>query len=267
MEQQQSPQPAAPAPQAEGSRGLVKWAEKVQGQALPGVTRVTRDTTRTVGKFTRRVSTRIGRAAMSAGKAARLSWKGLETAQGATEAVQNAGEAAPRKVSDGASAAKEQLENRKAEAQATAQRAREAGQNITEALGTAKERLGGQVQQKPQAQKPEREASPPAPSAQKSEPPGYLGMTTLPIQLPQDVAEAQHSPRGLILLNVEKDGPADEAGLQLGDTLIKLDGRSLNEVGDLVARLSHEHLGQPLQATILRSGSTRDVTLTVQPRP
>ena len=96
---------------------------------------------------------------------------------------------------------------------------------------------------------------------------GYLGMGAYPVQLPERLAEAYGTPGGLILLSVEPGGPADQAGLQLGDTLLRLEEKPLLDVGDLVAQLSPEHVGQSMHAKVLRAGVAQDVTLTVGERP
>lgn len=96
---------------------------------------------------------------------------------------------------------------------------------------------------------------------------GYLGVGAYPVRLPEKLAQAHGTRGGLILLSVEPGGPADRAGMQLGDTLLTLEGEPLLDVGDLLAQLSPERVGQSVRVKVLRAGAVQEVTLTVVERP
>ncbi|MCE9670111.1 PDZ domain-containing protein [Myxococcus stipitatus] len=99
------------------------------------------------------------------------------------------------------------------------------------------------------------------------EPAGYLGMGAYPVRLAGRVAKAHGTQSGLKVASVEPDGPAEEAGLQPGDTLLTLEGQPLREVDDLVEQLPPERVGQTVHAKVLRAGAARDVDLTVGAHP
>jgi len=40
-------------------------------------------------------------------------------------------------------------------------------------------------------------------------------------------------PRGALVADISKDGPADRAGIKVGDVIIKFDGTDISEANDL----------------------------------
>ncbi|QQR47034.1 PDZ domain-containing protein [Myxococcus xanthus] len=98
-------------------------------------------------------------------------------------------------------------------------------------------------------------------------PSGYLGMGAVPVRLPERLAKAHGTQSGLKVASVEPDGPAEEAGLHPGDTLLTLEGQPLREVDDLVAQLPPERVGQTVHAKVLRAGAARVIDLTVGAHP
>lgn len=90
---------------------------------------------------------------------------------------------------------------------------------------------------------------------------GHLGLTAYPVKLPERLAREHHTGGGLMVLRVEPDSPAEEAGLMLGDTLLSLDGSPMRRPSDLQARIAPVRAGQTLDAKVLRAGKTVDVTV------
>ncbi len=79
------------------------------------------------------------------------------------------------------------------------------------------------------------------------------------------VSTGRPNPQQLVVWYVEPGSPAEAAGLQPGDRIIAVEGRSLKDELGLLQRLVRERAGQPLTLTVLRDGQT--LTLTVVPRP
>lgn len=98
---------------------------------------------------------------------------------------------------------------------------------------------------------------------------GYLGVGMQPIPIPANLREkaALASESGLIVLNVVSGSPADEAGVQLGDILIALEGKSVSDVDELQAALRGENVGRSLQAMFIRGGETVTTQIAVAERP
>ncbi|MEP6722146.1 MAG: DegQ family serine endoprotease [Variovorax sp.] len=67
-------------------------------------------------------------------------------------------------------------------------------------------------------------------------------------------------PEGALIANVEKGGPGDQAGLQTGDVIRKVDGKPIVSSGDLPAAISLATPGTKVQLDIWRKGSAETVT-------
>jgi S1-C subfamily serine protease len=96
---------------------------------------------------------------------------------------------------------------------------------------------------------------------------GYLGLSSQPVRLPEAVRTQTGEEVGLLVLGVEKDGPADKAGIVYGDTVLRLGPDHLRELGDLQAFLRAGHVGETVPVKLLRSGQVVDVSLTLGQAP
>jgi S1-C subfamily serine protease len=92
---------------------------------------------------------------------------------------------------------------------------------------------------------------------------GYLGVSTQPVRLPAKFAEDLHQETGLLLISVEVDSPADQAGLLLGDTIVTLAGSPVRQHDDLLSALSGDRVGQAVALQIIRGGQLTEVSVTV----
>lgn len=70
-------------------------------------------------------------------------------------------------------------------------------------------------------------------------------------------------PMGAIVNAVEKGGPADRAGLEAGDVILKFDGKPINSSSDLPRLVGSTKPGTKSTVQIWRKGSTKDVAVTV----
>jgi S1-C subfamily serine protease len=101
-----------------------------------------------------------------------------------------------------------------------------------------------------------------------SMPQPYLGVGLQPIRLPDAFRDAARSEQktGVIVLEVEPDGPANKAGIVIGDILISLAGHTVTRLEDVQAQLRSEATGKPLTAKLIRGGAIQEVTVTVGER-
>jgi len=83
---------------------------------------------------------------------------------------------------------------------------------------------------------------------------GYLGVRTQPVET------------GLLVLWLEKDGPAEKGGLLIGDILTKVNGQALSDADDLFAALTSDTVGKSTPVEILRGGQPQALNLTVGER-
>lgn len=95
---------------------------------------------------------------------------------------------------------------------------------------------------------------------------GFLGVALQPVRLPPAQQEKAGQEIGLILLSIQADGPADRAGLMIGDVLLSLDGTSVRDLGELHNALDEEKIGKESTLRILRGGAVEERKITVGAR-
>ncbi|MDL9997768.1 DegQ family serine endoprotease [Variovorax sp. J22P240] len=67
-------------------------------------------------------------------------------------------------------------------------------------------------------------------------------------------------PEGALVSNVEKGGPADEAGLRSGDVIRKVDGEPIVASGDLPALIGQKKPGSKITLEIWRQGQREEIS-------
>ncbi len=67
---------------------------------------------------------------------------------------------------------------------------------------------------------------------------------------------------GVLMMGIEPNGPAERAGLTVGDVLLSIDGQTVGGVDDLHRLLTEERVGMVTPATALRDGQLLDFDLT-----
>ena len=72
--------------------------------------------------------------------------------------------------------------------------------------------------------------------------------------------------KGLLVLWLEKDGPAEKGGLLIGDILTKVNGQTLSDADDLFAALTSDTVGKSTPVEVLRGGQPQSLNLTVGER-
>ncbi len=70
-------------------------------------------------------------------------------------------------------------------------------------------------------------------------------------------------PKGALISKVEKNGPADKAGLQPSDIILKFDGKTVEESSDLPKIVAATKPGKRVEVEIWRNGKIVDVPLVV----
>lgn len=98
---------------------------------------------------------------------------------------------------------------------------------------------------------------------------GFLGLGMQPVRLPdalkQSLNLAGHG--GVIVVEVKSGGPADNAGVLIGDVLVELDGKTIGEPGDVQAALDPEQVGKTVKARFVRAGAKIELSIVVGERP
>jgi putative serine protease PepD len=83
----------------------------------------------------------------------------------------------------------------------------------------------------------------------------YLGVTTTP------------DSRGAGVVEVAPAGPAAGAGVQAGDVITSVDGRSVSEPEDVSEAISGKEPGDQVRVELVRDGEPRSITITLGARP
>lgn len=98
---------------------------------------------------------------------------------------------------------------------------------------------------------------------------GYLGLGLHPVALPEESRRLAPGAgaHGLIVVSIEADGPAAGAGVMLGDVLVALEGRPLDDPGDVQAVLAGRRAGSVLRASLIRAGAPLELAITLGERP
>jgi S1-C subfamily serine protease len=97
----------------------------------------------------------------------------------------------------------------------------------------------------------------------------YLGVSTQPVELQQSVRQRLHLEQttGLMLLALEPGAPAEGARLLLGDIILSIGERTVDDGEALHMALGPSVVGQPTPIRLIRGGELRELTVTPAPRP
>jgi S1-C subfamily serine protease len=89
---------------------------------------------------------------------------------------------------------------------------------------------------------------------------GFLGVGLHPVALPG-------GKEGLVILSIEPNGPASQAGIVVGDVLLALEGTPVTDTDAVQLHLGSESVGKVLVAEILRGGTPMKINVTPAERP
>jgi S1-C subfamily serine protease len=97
----------------------------------------------------------------------------------------------------------------------------------------------------------------------------YLGVGMQPVRLPAKIREALKISNeiGVMIAGVEPDGPAEKAGVMLGDVLVALDGEPLSGLRSVQSFLIGAQIGKTVNASIIRGGALIEVVIKIGERP
>ena len=88
-------------------------------------------------------------------------------------------------------------------------------------------------------------------------------------EVTKELAESFGLPKaaGALVNSVEKGGPAEKAGIEASDVILKFDGKTVASSADLPRIVAQSRPGSKVTAQIWRKGAARDVTITVGEMP
>ncbi len=96
---------------------------------------------------------------------------------------------------------------------------------------------------------------------------GWLGVALQPVLVPEAAQTEAGQTRGLMIMNVSKDGPAARANLHAGDILVTAAGASVTNATALAKHLGPDSVGKQLELRLIRAGKALSIAVTVGIRP
>lgn len=96
---------------------------------------------------------------------------------------------------------------------------------------------------------------------------GYIGVEQQNIT--EELATAFDLPQkdGVIIAGIVKDGPADKAGLKVGDILLKLDDEKITDTTQMLNQIAGYPPGEKKSIELLREGKKESLTIEIGVRP
>ncbi len=95
---------------------------------------------------------------------------------------------------------------------------------------------------------------------------GYLGVELQQVEVRQRGGPQGHRALGLLVSEVEEQGPSQAAGILTGDVLVGLNGQPTGDWDSLADTLEEVGPGSEIPARILRGGGLRTIIITVGER-
>jgi serine protease Do len=98
---------------------------------------------------------------------------------------------------------------------------------------------------------------------------GYIGVFLNPGEVSEQMAKSfgREEAGGVLLADVQKDGPADKAGLKSGDIIIELDGKKVKDGTSFRNEVARIMPNKKIDLVLFREGKTKKVSVTVGAYP
>lgn len=97
---------------------------------------------------------------------------------------------------------------------------------------------------------------------------GYLGVRTQPVEISEAARKSikREQTSGLLILWLEENGPAQQDGLFVGDTIVAVGNQPVGDPDDLFSALNSDTVGKTIAVEVLRGGRPETVTVKVGER-
>jgi serine protease Do len=92
---------------------------------------------------------------------------------------------------------------------------------------------------------------------------GYLGVRFQPLTADLAKSFGLESEKGALIANVEKDTPAEKAGLKAGDVILEYDGKPVNEGNELPRYVAATPIDKKVKVLVFREGRKQEFTVVV----
>src|SRR6202167_1512245 len=96
----------------------------------------------------------------------------------------------------------------------------------------------------------------------------YLGIAMQPVEVPENMRSKLPAETrvGLLVMHVENGGPAEKAGVLLGDVLFEVGGKTVEYVDAIQDSLATAKVGDVLQIRLIRAGEIKAVSVALGER-
>lgn len=116
-----------------------------------------------------------------------------------------------------------------------------------------------------QSPAPSLQEPPPATEQQGQRP--WLGVTIQEVNERIASQMGIRDPRGVLVAEVAEGSPADEAGVNLGDIIVRLNGRDVEDASDFISRIQEAGVGSTVALEVNRAGNIEELNVTLEPMP
>jgi len=93
---------------------------------------------------------------------------------------------------------------------------------------------------------------------------GYMGIGISDVTPEQARFFHVNSATGAVVTQVEPDSPAGKAGLKVGDVITGVDGKTVNDAGELQVEVGQKQPGTTIHLNLMREGKSETVLVTLQ---
>lgn len=96
----------------------------------------------------------------------------------------------------------------------------------------------------------------------------YLGIAMQPVEIPENMRSKLPTEMraGLLVVHVENGGPAEKAGVLLGDVVFEVSGKTVEHVDAIQDSLAAVKVGNVLRIRVIRAGEIKPVSITLGER-
>ncbi|MBL0224184.1 MAG: DegQ family serine endoprotease [Geobacteraceae bacterium] len=92
---------------------------------------------------------------------------------------------------------------------------------------------------------------------------GYLGVRFQPLTADLAKSFGLESEKGALIASVEKDTPADKAGLKAGDVILEYDGKPVNEGNELPRYVAATPIDKKVPLVVVRDGRKQEFSVVI----